>query len=397
MSLDRFWRAGGRHERRPPASPGVPEILARRVTPDLPGRPPATISANLALRLIQLHLVVIYAMAGLAKVQGPSWWNGTAIWKTMATGEFVVLDFTALAAWPLLINLVTHASLALELLYPVLIWVKIVRPLLLAGVMALHLGIAVMSPGLTEFALVMIAANLAFVSGPWLRRLVTGSTQPNVARALRRCLSEMPGVDGPDHGGRPRPCRRPGRFDGRRCRVDVDPRLTRAKTACGRCMSVSSAGRITSGFDAVRSIAALAAALLAAGGDRVFARGRMAGPSCVQLACGHSAARRSLHRRYLRDPLSNGANRGSFPRPRQGSSKRDRDRGKLRRSLTPKKRGRSNMCDTSLDEREDDAESPRRMFLHEPGWGIRIKTGSHREFCYTMVARPGLLPSFAGW
>lgn len=42
------------------------------------------------------------------------------------------------------------------------------------------------------------------------------------------------------------------------------------------------------------------------------------------------------------------------------------------------------MCDTSLDEREDDAESPRRMFLHEPGWGIRIKTGSHREFCYTM-------------
>ena len=79
-------------------------------------------------------------MAGLAKLQGPSWWNGTAIWKTMATGEFVVLDFTALAAWPLLVNLLTHASLALELLYPVLIWVKIVRPLLLAGVVAMHRG-----------------------------------------------------------------------------------------------------------------------------------------------------------------------------------------------------------------------------------------------------------------
>ncbi len=147
------------------------------------------------LRLIQIHLVVIYAMAGLAKVQGLSWWNGTAIWKTMATGEFVVLDFTALAAWPLLINLVTHASLALELLYPVLIWVKIVRPLLLAGVMALHLGIAVMSPGLTEFALVMIAANLAFVSGPWLRRLVTGSNQPNMRvlydGACPRCRASM--------------------------------------------------------------------------------------------------------------------------------------------------------------------------------------------------------------
>ena len=101
VSLDRFlrrWRqaraAAGRVIKRAGAA-------GRRVTPDEPGRPVATVSANLALRLIQLHLVVIYGMAGLAKLQGPSWWNGTAIWKTMATGEFVVLDFTALAAWPL--------------------------------------------------------------------------------------------------------------------------------------------------------------------------------------------------------------------------------------------------------------------------------------------------------
>ena len=52
-------------------------------------------SANLALRLIQLHLVVIYGMAGLGKLQGPSWWNGMALWGTMTAGEFVVLDFTA--------------------------------------------------------------------------------------------------------------------------------------------------------------------------------------------------------------------------------------------------------------------------------------------------------------
>ena len=168
-------------------------------------RPLATVSANLALRLIQLHLVVIYGMAGLAKLQGPSWWNGTAIWKTMATGEFVVLDFTALAAWPLLINLVTHASLALELLYPVLVWVKIVRPLLLAGVVALHVGIAVMSPGLTEFALVMIAGNLAFVSGAWLRGLATGPSQPALRvlydGACPRCRASMALITAadPDH------------------------------------------------------------------------------------------------------------------------------------------------------------------------------------------------------
>ena len=95
----------------------------------------------------------------------------------------------------MLINLVTHASLALELLYPVLIWIKIARPLLLAGMAVLHLGIAVMSPGLTEFALAMLAANLSFVSGKWLRGLATGADSASLAvlydGACPRCRASM--------------------------------------------------------------------------------------------------------------------------------------------------------------------------------------------------------------
>ena len=37
----------------------------------------------------------------------------------------------------------------------------------------------------------------------------------------------------------------------------------------------------------------------------------MGGPPCVQLGCGHSAARRCLHRSSLRDPLSSAAHRAS--------------------------------------------------------------------------------------
>jgi hypothetical protein len=33
--------------------------------------------------------------------------------------------------------------------------------------------------------------------------------------------------------------------------------------------------------------------------------------------------------------------------------------------------------------KDDDADSPRRMFLFEPGWHIGVKTGSQREFCHT--------------
>jgi hypothetical protein len=172
VSLDRFWRRW----RQAPRAAAAPSSRLQPGAGALSGRsvewaqPPSTISANLAIRLIQLHLLVIYGMAGLSKLQGPSWWNGTAIWQMMATGEFVGWNFTALAGWPWIINLLTHLSLALELLYPVLVWVQIVRPLLLAGIVALHVGIAVINPGLTEFAVIMIAANLVFVSGAWFHR-----------------------------------------------------------------------------------------------------------------------------------------------------------------------------------------------------------------------------------
>jgi hypothetical protein len=138
------------------------------------GVPEPTVSANLALRLIQLHLCLIYGMAGLAKLQGQAWWTGMAIWGTLASGEFSLLDFTWLAAWPTVMNLMTHAALAVELSYGVLIWVRVLRPIVVAAVVALHVGIALAAPGLAEFGLAMMAANLAFVSGPWLRSLVAG-------------------------------------------------------------------------------------------------------------------------------------------------------------------------------------------------------------------------------
>jgi len=267
------------------------------------------VSANLALRLIQLHLVFIYGMAGLAKLQGPSWWDGTAIWKTMATGEFVVLDFTALAAWPALINLVTHASLALELIYPVLVWVRLTRPLVLAGVVILHAGIAVMSPGLTEFALVMIAGNLAFISGGWLRGLVTGADQPALGvqydGACPKCRSSVALITAAD------PDRTVEPLD--LTKVDlhnVRPSLTRED--CLRSMhAVSSMGRITQGFDAVRAVAAhlpLFWPLVAIGhlpgvawlGRRVYNRvaaTRSREVACTDLVCGiHSNPSRAVPR-----------------------------------------------------------------------------------------------------
>src|SRR5207244_2703431 len=64
------------------------QALRRHLTaPEL--LPPAPqVSANLALRLLQVHICIIYAASGLSKLQGPAWWSGMAVWGTMANYEF---------------------------------------------------------------------------------------------------------------------------------------------------------------------------------------------------------------------------------------------------------------------------------------------------------------------
>jgi predicted DCC family thiol-disulfide oxidoreductase YuxK len=112
-------------------------------------------------------------MAGLAKLRGDAWWNGFAVWGVLAAGEFRRFNLTWLAAFPMLLNAMTLGGLAFELGYPVLIWIRRLRPILLGFALLLHLGID-LALGLTEFGLTMLAGNLAFVSGAWLRSLVTG-------------------------------------------------------------------------------------------------------------------------------------------------------------------------------------------------------------------------------
>jgi predicted DCC family thiol-disulfide oxidoreductase YuxK len=212
------------------------------------GLPQPTVAANLGLRLIQLHLALIYVTAGLAKLRGDAWWNGFAAWGVVASGEFRRLDLTWLAAFPLLLNLMTHAGLLLELVYPVLVWGRLLRPLAIAGMVFLHVGIDI-TLGLTEFGLAMLAGNLAFVSGRWLRSLVTGRSQP-AGRVLYdgacpRCRVSMAflAASDPDHVVEP--------IDLTAVDVTkVHPTLSRE--ACLKAMHlVRSDGRVDIGYDAV--------------------------------------------------------------------------------------------------------------------------------------------------
>jgi hypothetical protein len=139
--------------------------------------------ANLALRLVQVHLCVIYVFACLSKLQGESWWNGTAIWQVVSNLEYQSRDVTWLAWYPWLVNLLTHATIAWEMTFWALVWRPRLRPFVLLAGTAIHLGIGAFM-GMWTFGLAVIFAYVAFLPGETLAAIVRRIAQA-MAQALR--------------------------------------------------------------------------------------------------------------------------------------------------------------------------------------------------------------------
>jgi hypothetical protein len=126
-------------------------------------------SANIAIRLIQLHMCIIYLFSGLAKLQGPSWWDGEAIWMSVANLEYQSFDLTWMARYPWIYNLLTHLTVFWELTYSFLVWNRFTRPWVLFLAVMIHGGIALFM-GMATFGLVMLIGNVAFISPDTIRR-----------------------------------------------------------------------------------------------------------------------------------------------------------------------------------------------------------------------------------
>jgi len=137
-------------------------------------------SARMAMRLIQLHLCAIYFWAGFAKLKGPTWWTGEAMWRVLANQEYQTWDLTWMAWVPWLPFLIAHVTIAWEVFFIVLIWNPKLRPLMLTMGVAMHVGIGAFL-GMWTFGLIMAFAYLAFSNpdvwryrlslfGDWVRR-----------------------------------------------------------------------------------------------------------------------------------------------------------------------------------------------------------------------------------
>ena len=114
---------------------------------------------TLSIRLIQLHLAVMYVACGVEKAFGQQWWTGEAIWIALQQDQFHHLNIDWMAHYPIVPKLLCWSTLLVETLYPVAIFYSRTKKFWLLGIINMHLFIAVFL-GLHLFGALMIILNI---------------------------------------------------------------------------------------------------------------------------------------------------------------------------------------------------------------------------------------------
>jgi hypothetical protein len=113
-------------------------------------------------RLFQLQLVYVYFFSGFHKLASHDWYVGEALFYVFQQRGWSRVDLSWFTH-PLLVGLVTYGTLLFELvIFPVLVWVRALRPFVLIAGVAFHLGIAA-TMRVFVFGEIMPILYLAFV------------------------------------------------------------------------------------------------------------------------------------------------------------------------------------------------------------------------------------------
>jgi hypothetical protein len=138
-------------------------LAARRRSAAVPADRALSTGATIATRLIQVHLALWVAMMGYSKLTGDTWWSGLGMWWLIARPGSRLVDFTWLHTTPRVIDFWTHAVVFFELTFPILVWIPLARPLMLAAGIIIWTSLALVTGDIT-FALALAIASMAFVS-----------------------------------------------------------------------------------------------------------------------------------------------------------------------------------------------------------------------------------------
>jgi hypothetical protein len=142
-------------------------------------------------RLIQLQLCGMYAQAFFCKVIGPTWQDGSALYWILKLEDYArfTLPFIPDHYW--MLQICTWATLWIEFALFTLIWVRPIRPYVLAVGIALHLGIDY-ALNIPIFEWITMAAYLSFIDGERVEQFVA-SLKAKFAKPRRYIFSYQTG------------------------------------------------------------------------------------------------------------------------------------------------------------------------------------------------------------
>ena len=130
-----------------------------------------------SVRLFQLQLALLYFFSGWHKAGSAEWNRGEAMHYVFQQTAWTRVNFS-LVDGPLLVGVVTYGTMFFELvIFPVLVWPRATRTLVLASGVAFHLSIALTMKVFT-FGEILPIAYLAFLEADSrLIRLLAGWTE----------------------------------------------------------------------------------------------------------------------------------------------------------------------------------------------------------------------------
>lgn len=133
-------------------------------TPLTPRPSPLAPSNTISLRLIQIHLAAVHLLMGWAQLAGPesSWWSGEGIWLAAMRPGMAVVDFTFLTDHPRVVGAWSHIITLYLLAQPVLVWNRLLRPMVLAVGVFVWVSLALAS-GWVMFCLAMLTGLVAYL------------------------------------------------------------------------------------------------------------------------------------------------------------------------------------------------------------------------------------------
>jgi hypothetical protein len=126
-----------------------------------------SVTANLVLRLFQVHFAFLIVMMGLDKLQVGDWWSGTAFWFWLYPPgtplEAARAHRSTAESYLTIMSLAVYATLAWQIGFPLFAWRKGWRLVLFGGVAVGWVGLVAMC-GLPLFGPILLLVALGYLT-----------------------------------------------------------------------------------------------------------------------------------------------------------------------------------------------------------------------------------------